>query len=293
MPPSKLNKAVMDKIKEGKVKPEPKWHFLLRSGALWTLFGGTIILGGLATSITIFMLSTAGWEAREHLDQGLVEFMLSSLPYVWLGAVVLLVAVGYYNLRHTDKGYKYRVSVVATVVLMSSFVLGLAFFSSGLAKVIENQVLQRIPYYERLEHQRQQALWAQPEKGLLAGTILKIDFEDGGDEDQGELELEDLDGDEWVLIINEESKLPPIALLVGMRIRAVGQAMYGENTSVREFVVEGIHPWERNFKPGLRGPLPAGNRPMMQEGEAQPNELEPNGERPPRPEDGMPLPPPR
>jgi len=194
-----------------------------------------VILGGIATSVVIFMLKTNDWGVRAHLDRSFVGFVLESLPYFWLGLLAGLLFLAYYNYRHTSKGYRYSLFVVLGVALAGFAVLGLLFFGSGLGKAVENSVLNKFPSYQKMHHQREIERWSQPEKGLLGGEVMEF-------LENNELRLEDFEGNEWRVSHPRIPEDKEHFVKEGMMVKAIG-----EKIEEGSFEAESVRPWERNL----------------------------------------------
>ena len=100
------SKNILDKIKENKITPKPKWQFRLEQVGIWALAVLSLIIGAKAFAVIIFRLVNNDWEIREHLGRSLLNHALLTLPYLWIIVMVLFILLAYYNARHTKKGYR-------------------------------------------------------------------------------------------------------------------------------------------------------------------------------------------
>ena len=117
-----ITKKIIDKIKQGQIKPRPKWEFLLKNYVIWALFAISIFIGSLATSVVIFMILNDGWGDFSNLSTG--KAIILNIPYFWLAILALFLIVAYLNIKHTKKGYKYNPYLI---MLLSVFV-SIGFF---------------------------------------------------------------------------------------------------------------------------------------------------------------------
>jgi ABC-type dipeptide/oligopeptide/nickel transport system permease component len=106
----------LKKIEEEHIKPEPRWHFILKDCSLWVAFIGSIFIGAIAISASIFMLTDQDWNVYRVLDRSLFKHILISLPYLWIIILLILMLLAYYNFKSTKGGYRYEMH---TVVLCS------------------------------------------------------------------------------------------------------------------------------------------------------------------------------
>lgn len=232
--PKDLSQNIVDKIKEKDVKPKPKWEFLLKGYLVWFAFGLTVISGALAVSVAIFHFDATDWQIRQQLGKSGFEFFLTHLPYIWIIAFAIFIILADYNLRHTEKGYKYSLATIIITSLASSIILGSVFYFTGTGKALDNALLKHIPPYQQLSYNPRLKIWSQPEKGLLAGEISKI-------KDESTILLIDFQNQEWEVLMLP--KIPPNKLHKGMLVKTIGEAT-GEST----FEAQDLRPWKLNFR---------------------------------------------
>jgi hypothetical protein len=184
-----ISEKVLEKIKEEKIIPKPRWQFLLKNYVLWTIFGASIIVGSLSLAVILHTTFENDWDIYRYLDKSLLEYILISLPYFWIILLAILLAVAYYDYRHTKTGYRYRYYWIVLGSILVSFILGLGFLRLGMGKEIDEVFTRHVPYYSgTLKHKKE--IWSHPEKGLLAGRI-KIIIDDK------DFNLEDFRGKVW------------------------------------------------------------------------------------------------
>lgn len=235
----KIKLQVLDKIKELNLEPTPKWHFILKDWVVWAAFSISILIGAAAFSVSVFMLRTNDWGIHKRLDDTFIEFAFETLPYIWIVLFAAFIYVGYYNLRHTEKGYKYSLPLIVGVNLLATIILGYAFLGMGVAKRIDAFAIDRIPAYERLSNEPRRQIWTNPENGLLAGEIKKVVQQD-------EIILIDFKDNEWKVLI-KTNRFPSDLLEEGHTIQT-----QGEKTGELEFSAEHIRPWQRNLPGGMK-----------------------------------------
>lgn len=93
----------------------------------------------------------------------------------------------------------------------------------------------QIPYFMR-HMTTKETQWMQPEKGLLAGTILVIE--------KNQFQLQDLDGKKWMIGINGKTSIrPSVDFSVGQMVKIIGDKKeqgYFEATEIRPWVGKGM-----------------------------------------------------
>lgn len=224
-----LADKIVDKIEEDKIKPQPKWKFLVKDYFIWTTFVLAVIVGGLAFLVILFSLTSNDWDIHRYLHRGFLEHLIISLPYFWFIILTFFVLVAYYNYRHTKHGYQYKTYLIVLGSIALSVVLGLGMFFAGWGNKIENIFAERIPYYKGIAKYKIKT-WSQPEKGLLAGEIIKID--------KDILSVKDFEENIWkVDIQNTLWKRGEIAE-IGKQIKIIGTKKFED-----EFIAKETRPW--------------------------------------------------
>ncbi len=226
----KLSDKIVNKIKEEKIKPKAKWVFLLKDYFIWSAFGVSIIIGGLAFVVILFLLTTNDWDMHKYLGEGFGVYFLTALPRVWIGTLILFLLVAYYNYRHTKGGYRYKAYLIVLGSVVTSVVIGTALFFMGLGDKIEQSFANTLPYYGGyMEHRME--IWNQPEKGLLAGEIIEIKSENI-------LMIEDFKKNIWEIDVNN-------ALWRGGQVAKIGNKVkiIGVKKSNNIFTAQEIRPW--------------------------------------------------
>jgi hypothetical protein len=232
-----LADKIADKIKKEEIKPKSKWIFLLKDYFIWSIFGFSIIIGGLAFVVIIFILTTNDWDMHRYLGSGVGIHFLTVLPRVWIGTLILFLLVAYYNYRHTKGGYRYKTYLVVLGSVAMSIVIGTGLFFMGLGNKVEQAFSNNLPYYGRFMEHRME-MWNQPEQGLLAGEIVEIESVDV-------FNMKDFGGNIWQVDISGALWRRGGSAQVGKQIKIIGAKKTDD-----EFTAQEIRPWA-----GRRGDL--------------------------------------
>ncbi len=223
-----LGHDILEKIKQSHIKPKPKWEFLLKEYVMWAMFITAILVGSLAIAVSIFTIRHDNWEYyADHA--GLVGTILINLPYFWLIILVAFLALAFYNIKHTDKGYKYNTLAVLGASIVVSIMIGSASYSVGLGEELEDIFYRRVGIYKQLMEQRARMLFS-PALNTVPGVVIDVDPD--------KIKIQDFNGRLW--LINTTTT----QFDVGDRIILVGKNFSGE-----EFEIEILKPW---FKPHHR-----------------------------------------
>jgi len=188
---------------------------MLKNIAIWSVVAVSIFVGSLSSAVLIFMIRYNDWGLLPYVSGHKLRFLLTGLPYFWLLSIILLAVVGFYNLKHTKKGYRYSVLIVVAVTVGGSILLGAVFHSVGWGQAIDNKLSDSVPLYrDHLDPRRQ--LWNSADRGFLAGTI--ITFGSGQ-----VFTLRSVDGLEWQVEYSRARIIGPTELEVDMPVKIIGK----------------------------------------------------------------------
>lgn len=200
-----ISQKVLEKIKNEKIVPTPKWYFLLKNYLLWGVFSLALIIGSLAVSV--FILAIRNNHAFELLILGnsLNYKIFRMLPYFWIILITAFIALAYFNLRYTKDGYRINPYLIIVGNIVISIFLGTIIYFTGLAAKIESFAYHKIPFYENF-YKRQNRFWVEPKAGYLGGIVREIKI------NNNEFKLHDFTDQNWIIIYNSQALTPPKAL---------------------------------------------------------------------------------
>lgn len=165
-----FNQAVLDKIAEERIKPRPKWWFVWRNLAIWTMGVLALALGALSVSLIIYMQGLGEWSVYRSMQVGYMEMMLVMVPVFWFVTLGLFILALYYNVKKTDQGYRYRPSYVLVIAILASLLLGLLLHAGGVSAWLDEVLSERAPYYENVLSPAV-SYWSEPQDGRLIGVV--------------------------------------------------------------------------------------------------------------------------
>lgn len=200
-------------INQQKIRPIPKWEFVIKNLGTWLTFGvslGFLILGA---GISWF---------------GIVDNIIT--PYVWLFVAMIFLGISFLLFEKTKKAYQFSKWQVIVFITITGLAIGGVIFKAGLASRVDRNLETGIPYYRQIVPIKLET-WNRPELGYLSGTITRV-------VDDSNFEIQDFNGKVWS--INGQN------ILVKGRIRIeAGQEikLIGEKTSDNEFMAKEIRPW--------------------------------------------------
>jgi hypothetical protein len=223
----------IEKIKEKNIRPEPRWKYLAKKYSSWMPFFAAVLFGAAAFSAAYFLISELDWDLYAAVHRYSFLYYLSLIPYIWILLFAILVFFAFIGLRKTENGYKYNFLKIVLLVLGLLIVLGGAMAFSGVGGKMNMAMTRGFPGYGKLVVTKE-AQWSQPEKGLLAGTIILVL--------KNSIDLRDLAGNEWQIAYDNNTVVcPSVSLESGEMIKAIGQKEGSQTFQASE-----IRPWQGN-----------------------------------------------
>ena len=192
METNNFDEKLVAKIKQEKIAPKPRWHFLLKDYVIRITGTISLMIGAGAVSVMIYLFKYNGWEIQEKTNKSLWEFFLLTLPYFWIIFLGLFIFILYYNLKHTKSGYRYPLWFIIISSILASVILGSVFFLFGLGEKIDNILGEQAPFYNTVIN-RHLDFWFNPEEGRLTGIV-------SAENDDRNFEIIDPKGDTWQII---------------------------------------------------------------------------------------------
>lgn len=223
------SEKLINKIREGNLRPLPRWRFILRETVSWLVFAVAAVFGALAFSVILFAIQQVDFNLLRHMSHSWIELVLAVLPLLWLIFMVVFLVAAILSIRTSKRGYKFTSPALVGICAALSLLLGTLFFITGGGKWLENAFDTNISTYESI-NERKIKLWSLPEEGFLSGTIVKVI----GDS----MVLEDFSGKKWTIDIKNIDIVPSVKLEAGEQIKIIGKMKSGIT-----FQAEKIRPW--------------------------------------------------
>ncbi len=221
----------IEKIKEKNIRPEPRWKHLAKKYSTWMPFFAIVLIAAAAFSVAYFLISQLDWDLYAAMHHNSFIYYLSLIPYLWIIPLFVLVFFAFVGLRKTENGYRYNFLKIVLLVLGSLIVFGGAMAFSGFGGKMNMAMTRGFPGYGKLVVTKE-AQWSQPEKGLLAGTIISVL--------KNSIDLRDLAGNEWQVAYDNNTVVrQSVSLESGEIIKAIGQEKDSQTFQASE-----IRPWQ-------------------------------------------------
>lgn len=245
------SQKIIDRIKSDKIKPIPKYRFILRAVLIWGGFSLFILIGAIAFSIILFSIQQNTFDLLNHIKHSTLEFFLAIIPLLWLLTLLLILAASMWTARNSRRGYKLGPGKWLAYSTALSIVLGTLFFISGGANWVENSFSNKIELYESVE-ERKINMWNRPDEGNLAGMIQSIE--------KDTMIIKDFNLQEWKINISSAYIAHMVVLEPGEKIKIIGS-----KTADYVFEATEIRPWGGK-KFGISGKNERKNRGMRNRG---------------------------
>ncbi len=228
---------VLNRIKIEGVHPRPRWEFLLKNYLFWAVGALAVALGAVAFSAALFEIENTTWRLYLVTHSDLFSFMLSVVPFLWILALAVFVLIGYFNIRHTKRGYRYPLSLIAIGAVLTSVTLGGALYAGGYGGQIEESIGSFPPFYRPILEQERN-WWLNPTKGLLGGVVVSA----ASSSPLGFV-LKDFSGHLWKIDASDLRGIDLTVLARGGMVRIVGVPIAGASASSTIFHACFVFPW--------------------------------------------------
>ena len=211
------------------MSPLPRWRFLLKNSALWTVFGLSLLLGSISVCMVLESFSRH-WEVYAHLKGSLSGFLLISFPYLWALLLVSFLALGYWDWRMTRGSYRRKSQLVLGASVVGAVILGGAGHALGLGYNFNRVMRHAMPAYRDLYEKKELEIWNKPQLGTLSGEIRQVE--------EGAALLEDPDGRTW------EVRCPACEEKLRQKKDGMRRVkMVGERDGEERFVAKDLREW--------------------------------------------------
>jgi hypothetical protein len=226
-----LEKQILDRIKQRRLRPTPKGFFYARDAVVWILLTVFVAALSLGFAMTMFMIRGTDFGLFEKLGLTSGQKIAYSIPYFWI-AVSLAVAIGVYvNYRNTRRGYRMSRKQLGVITLFVALSLGFVLYSLDIAEYINDAASENIPLYNSVNPLNTNT-WLDPEHGLLSGAVRDR-------ESESDFMLRDANGDLWHVTGRNIKIADDFVWSSGDRIKLIGV-----KTGDGEFRAAEILPWE-------------------------------------------------
>lgn len=229
-----LLESVFERIEKDQIAPTPRWQFLFHEYFIWGLWAATVLIGAVAVSVMTFVSVSARFAFYEATHESALEFFTDALPFVWALVFISMIGLAYFNIRHTKKGYRYPLWMLALSSLILSLLGGGLLHAAGMGHFIDTKISESMPMV-RTWTGMEMEVWQAPENGRMVGVFTGF---------VGTTSTEALftavDGTKWTLDVSELMEKDLSLLTEGKKVRVVGMTA---TSSEGFFYGCGVIPW--------------------------------------------------
>lgn len=228
-----LIQDTIKKIESQHIIPKQRWKYLIKKYGLWVLSISILILGALSFSVA--------FNNYNDLDRDLYLFMnqkskfvyfLSLLPYFWIVLIGIFLTIAFWEIRKTETGYRYSWLKMMLITIGGIVIFGILSSLFGVGGSLNSKLTKDVPFYGKHIVVTKESQWTQPDKGFIAGKIISLS--------KNELEIRDLRGKKWNIIIDNKTRVAPsVNLSREEMIKIIGKMIADDNFGAQE-----IRPWK-------------------------------------------------
>jgi len=222
--------SVLEEIREKKIQPKSKWHFILKEYIVWFVFFVNIFFGSLSVAVVLYLIEVSDWGLCPMTGSNLLGLVLITLPYFWLLAFLTFLLVAYYYYEHTKAGYRYGFIKIVFLNISVSVALGAGLYAVGAGERAEIEFAKRATFYKDMKV-RQNQIWNKPEKGMILGVIREVDVENE------QFILKDLSGESWLVEVSDTRMHRGVIIRRDFDVK-----VFGERQENKIFVARDIFP---------------------------------------------------
>ncbi len=218
------------KLKQGNFKPLPRWRFILRRLFFWLGSIIALLISSLSVAVMIYLARFDDLKFYGAAGKGPLGVLFLLLPYFWIIFLAGFIFIVYYNIKKTDKGYRYPVWLIIVVSIFTSFIFGSLFSVLDLGERIDDALGRRAPFYDKVFNPRVD-FWSHPAEGRLSGLVVS-------EPRDGRFHLIDRNRQKWTILFSERDNHS------GRGDISVGRpaALIGRQLSDDSFAAEKIAP---------------------------------------------------
>ncbi len=146
-----LEDKILNKIKKEGIRPKSRLVFVFKNIFFWFLTIFSIFVGGLSFALVFYKISGDYYIFNQILkdDFNLSEIFIFLLPTFWIILLFIFLFLAFLNYRKTRFFYRYNWTLVISIIIIISMILGIVFFHFGLARKTEEFSEKYLPFYSK------------------------------------------------------------------------------------------------------------------------------------------------
>lgn len=202
-------------IEKENVQPHSKWYFFFTNDFFWALGATSICIG--AFSFAIILLTYFNAESRLYrVDyDSYTEFLFEWVPTLWILSFGLFIYLGYKNIQHTKRGYRYPLALIVFFGVSLSVIGGMILFMYGFASALDREFERRLPVYRSVQELKKDVA-LRPHRGGIGGEVISVS------NDFSSFVVKDFKGSVWVVSTEELLDLDKKVVMENVYVRIIG-----------------------------------------------------------------------
>lgn len=161
-----ISQTILNKIQKENIQPKAKSYFVVEHAILWIPGVLVTFLGALAIAGILYSATHSGLEYGDFVYPSQLDFILESVPFLWILSFLLFNSIIVKAFRTTHSGYRLSVKGILLVSVTTSVVLGVCIY-----KLDETFEANSIIRYQ--VQMREAQVTSSLEKGRLVGYVEK------------------------------------------------------------------------------------------------------------------------
>lgn len=233
-------------IEKENVQPHSKWYFFFTNEFFWALGATSICIGAFSFAIILLTYFNAEPGLYRVDYDSYVDFLSEWVPILWMISFGFFIYLGYKNIQHTKRGYKYPFSIIIIGTFLLSVIGGTVLFMYGLADALDREFERRVPIYRSVQELKKDVA-VRPRRGGIGGEVVSVS------DDLSSFIVRDFKGGVWVVSTEELLDIDKGVILENTYVRVIGipstttVGVLGTSTMYACVVL----PWEiKDHKPG-------------------------------------------
>lgn len=227
-----LKDSILSRIENENVEPCSRFRLVCTYGMFSFASLLSVVIGAVAVAVTIFTSLNAGWEYYEMTHKNALTFIFNALPYIWLVILGLTVVFGYYNMRHTKKGYRHSLATVILMLVGTSLVGGTTLYALKVGSQVDWWAHELFPGQYRTAYSWQKDMWHEPANGRIFGVVATATADS--------FAVRDIKGELWTVNSMALKSFDLDRVIPKEEIRLVGIVSSEDNTVVGCMVLPGV-----------------------------------------------------
>lgn len=202
-------------IEKENIQPHSKWYFFFTNEFFWALGITSICIGAFSFAIILLTYFNAEPGYYQVDYDSYADFLFEWIPIIWIISFSFFIYLGYKNIQHTKRGYRYSLSLIVLGSVLLSIIGGIMLFVYGLAGALDRQFERHVPMYRSVQELKKDVA-LRPHRGGIGGEVVSVS------DDLNSFVLKDFKGSVWVISTEELLDMDKRVVLENTYVRIIG-----------------------------------------------------------------------